>query len=102
MAKSSRPGGGKSGALSNPSRKVKTAKGLSRNGLCALCFLFVHSLVFIPGGSKGKEESTSIKYFVVLSFPKKTLRSPRTLRLIFLFMLGERREEKLGKWNNGR
>jgi hypothetical protein len=53
--------GGKSGALSHPSRKIKTAKGLSRNDLCALCFLFVHPLVFIPGRSKGKEESTSIK-----------------------------------------
>jgi len=29
--------------------------------LCALCFLFVHPLVFIPGGSKGKEEPISIK-----------------------------------------
>jgi hypothetical protein len=29
--------------------------------LCALCLLFVHPLVFNPGGSKGKEESLSIK-----------------------------------------
>jgi hypothetical protein len=30
-------------------------------GLCVLCFLFVHPLVSIPGGSKGKEQSISIK-----------------------------------------
>jgi len=29
--------------------------------LCALCLLFVHPFVFIPGGSKGKEESIFIK-----------------------------------------
>jgi hypothetical protein len=53
MAKCSAPGcRGKSAPLSHPSRKVKTAKGLSRNDLCALCLLFVHSLVFIPGGSR--------------------------------------------------
>jgi len=51
----------KSGPLSHPSRKVKMAKGLSRNDLCALRLLFVHPLVFTPGGSKGKEESISIK-----------------------------------------
>jgi len=38
--------------------------------LCALCLLFVHPLVFIPGGSKGKEESVSIQGFV---FTKKKL-----------------------------
>jgi len=50
MAKSSEPGcRGKNGVFSHPSQKVKTAKGLSRNDLCALCFLFVHPLVSIPG-----------------------------------------------------
>jgi len=34
---------------------VKTAKGLSGNDLCALCFLFVHSLVFIPQGFREKK-----------------------------------------------
>jgi len=29
--------------------------------LCVLCFLFVHPLAFIPGGSEGKEESISKK-----------------------------------------
>jgi hypothetical protein len=57
MAKCSAPGcRGKSGPLFRPSRKVKTAKGLSRNDLCVLCVLFVHPLVFIPGRSKAKEE----------------------------------------------
>jgi len=74
MAKSSSPGcRGKSGAFSQPSRKVKTAKGLSRNDLCALGLLFVPPLVFIPGGSKGKEESISIKGFVLFVFTKKKL-----------------------------
>ena len=54
----------KSGLLSNPSRKINTARGLSRNDLCDLCLLFVHPLVFILGGSKRKEESLSIKGFV--------------------------------------
>jgi hypothetical protein len=48
-------------------------QGLSRNDLCALCLLFVHPLVFIPGGSKGKEESISIKGFVFFVFTKKKL-----------------------------
>jgi hypothetical protein len=56
-----------------PSRKVKMAEGLSRNDLCALCLLFVHPLVFIPGGSKGEEESVSIQGFVFLVFTKKKL-----------------------------
>jgi len=74
MAKSSSPGcKGKSGALSCPSRKVKTAKRPSRNDLCALCFLFVHPLVSIPGRLKGKEGSVSIKQFVFFAFPKKKL-----------------------------
>jgi hypothetical protein len=74
MAKSSGPGcRGKSGAFSHPSRKVKTAKGLSRNDLCALCPLFFHPLVSIPGRPKGKEESLSIKGFVFFAFTRKKL-----------------------------
>ena len=62
MAKSSGPGcRGENGVFSHPSQKVKMRKDLSRNDLCVLCFLFVHPLVSIPGGSKGKEESRSIK-----------------------------------------
>ena len=64
---------GESGSLSHPSRKVKRAKGLSRNDLCALCFLFVHPLVSIPGRPEGKEGSISIKGFVFFVFPKKNL-----------------------------
>jgi len=52
---------GKRGPLSRPSRKVNTAKGLSKNDLCALCLLFIPPLLFNPGGSKGKEESKSIE-----------------------------------------
>jgi len=74
MARCSAPGcRGKNGPLSHPSRKVKMAKGLSRNDLCALCLLFVHPLVFIPGGSKPKEESMSIKGYVFFVFTKKKL-----------------------------
>jgi hypothetical protein len=80
MAKSSSPGcRRKSGPISNASRKVKNTKGLSRDDLCALCFLFVHPLVFIPGGSKGKEESISIKGFVFFVFPDKKLCGLRVL-----------------------
>jgi hypothetical protein len=62
MAKGSAPGcRGKSGLLSHPSRKINTARGFSRNDLCALGLLFVHPLVFNPGGSKAKEESLAIK-----------------------------------------
>jgi hypothetical protein len=74
MAKRSGPGcRGKSGPLSRPSRKVNTAKGLSRNALCVLCFLFVHPLAFVPEGSKGKEESISIEGFVFFVFTEKKL-----------------------------
>jgi len=74
MGKCSAPGcRGKSGPLSHRSRKVNTAKGISKNDLCALCLLFVHPLVFNPRGSKGKEESISIKGFVVFAFTKKKL-----------------------------
>jgi hypothetical protein len=41
--------------------------------LCALCLLFVHPLVFIPGGSKGKEESIPIKGFMFFVFTRKKL-----------------------------
>jgi len=74
MAKCSAPGcRGKSGPLSHPSRKVKSAKGLSRNDLCVLCLLFVHPFVFNPGGSKGKEESIPIQGFVFFVFTQKKL-----------------------------
>jgi hypothetical protein len=36
-------------------------RGVSENDLCALCLLFVHPLVFIPGGWKGKERPIFIK-----------------------------------------
>jgi len=36
-------------------------EGPSRNDLWALCLLFVHPLVFVPRGSKGKEEFLSTK-----------------------------------------
>jgi len=51
----------KGGSLSHPFREVKKAKGLSRNDLCAPCFLLLPPLVSIPGGSKVKEEPISIK-----------------------------------------
>jgi hypothetical protein len=74
MAKCLRPGcRRKSGALSHPYRKVNTAKGLSRKALCALCLLFVHPFVFIPGGSKGEEESKSIQGFLFFVFTQKNL-----------------------------
>jgi hypothetical protein len=60
-AKCSAPGcRAKSDLYSHLSRKVKTAKGLSKKDLCALCLLFVHPLLFITGGSKGKEGSISV------------------------------------------
>jgi hypothetical protein len=62
MGKCLRPGyTGKSVVLSHSYRKVNTAKLLSRNDLCDLCLLFVHPLVFNPGGPKGKEEPIFIK-----------------------------------------
>jgi len=57
----------------SPFPEGQTAKRLSRNDLCALCFLFVHPLVSIPGRPKGKEESISIKGFVFFVFTKKKL-----------------------------
>jgi len=48
---------GKSGVLSSPSRKVKTAEGLSRNDLCALGFLSVHPFVSVPEDRKIKRSS---------------------------------------------
>jgi hypothetical protein len=44
-----------------PIFQLFTDSGIPISFLCALCFLFVHPLVSIPGGSKGKEESISIK-----------------------------------------
>jgi hypothetical protein len=41
--------------------------------LCALRLLFVHPLIFIPGGSKRKEESISIEGFVFFVFTQKKL-----------------------------
>jgi hypothetical protein len=52
---------GKSSPLFHPSWKMNTAHGLPRNALCALCLLFVHPLLFNPGGSKGIEEFISIE-----------------------------------------
>jgi hypothetical protein len=79
MAKCSAPGcRAKSGPIFNVSRKAKTVKGLPRNALCALCLLFAHPLVFIPGGSKGKGESIFYRsiFFV---FTKKKLCGLRVL-----------------------
>jgi hypothetical protein len=59
--------------FSHPSRKVKTAKGLSGNALCALCPLFVHPLVSNSGRPKSKEESISIKGYVFFVFTKEKL-----------------------------
>jgi hypothetical protein len=93
MARCSAPGcRGKNGPLSHPSRKVKMAKGLSRNDLCALCLLFVHPLVFIPGGSKGKEESIPIKGLCFLSFPRKSSAISAYSAVDFFFLLGGRRD----------
>jgi hypothetical protein len=46
---------GKSGPISNASRKDKTAKELSGNDLCALCFLLCHLLVFVSGGYRERK-----------------------------------------------
>jgi hypothetical protein len=73
MAKCLAPGcWGKCGPLSDPSLKVKTAEGLSRNDLCVLRLLFFHPLVLIPGGSKGKEEPIFKKLILFLSLPRKS------------------------------
>jgi hypothetical protein len=93
MAKGSGPGcRGKSGPLSHLSRKINTAKGLSRKDLCALCLLFVHPLVFNPGGSKGREESISVEKFVFLVFTRKKLCGLCVLcgSIIFLILGGRR------------
>jgi hypothetical protein len=50
----------KRGPVPNVSRKAKIPRGLSEKVLCALCFLFVHPLVLIPGDSKDTEESIPI------------------------------------------
>jgi hypothetical protein len=49
------------------------AKGISSNNLCALCLLFVHTLVFIREGPKDKEEAKPIEGFVFFVFTKKKL-----------------------------
>jgi len=56
-----------------PFPEAQNRQGTSRNDLCALCLLFVHPLVSIPMGSKGKEESKSTKGFVFFVFTKKKL-----------------------------
>jgi len=43
--------------------------------LCALCFLFVHALVSIPGGSKGKEESIFIEGLMFFVFTQQVHKS---------------------------
>jgi hypothetical protein len=43
---------GKSRVIFNTSRKAKTAKGLSNNDLCALCFLLSDLLFFTSGEYK--------------------------------------------------
>jgi len=69
--------------MANDSLKDKTAKGLSGNDLCALCFLFGHPLVFIRGGSREKK----------ISIPQKEKR-PTNRR-----DPGERREDEIfNKW----
>jgi len=68
------------------------AKRLSRTALCALCFLFVHPLVSIPGRSKGKEGSISIKGFSFFVFTEKKLCDLCGLCGSFFFLLGGRRD----------
>jgi hypothetical protein len=93
MAKCSAPGcRGKSGPLFRPSRKVKTAEGLSRNDLCVLCLLFVHPLVLIPEGSKGKEEPIFKKLILFLSLPRKSSAISAYSAVDFFFFLGECRD----------
>jgi hypothetical protein len=52
---------GKSSPLFHPSWKMNTAPGLPGKALCALCLLFVHPLLFNPGGWKDNEEFISIE-----------------------------------------
>jgi hypothetical protein len=86
MTKCSTPGcRGKSDPLPHPSRKVKTAKGLSGNDLCVLCLLSVHPLAFVLGGSKRKEKSVAIKGFLFFAFTRKKLCSLCVLRLISFY-----------------
>jgi hypothetical protein len=63
----------------SPFPEGQNGQGLSRNDLCALCFLFVHPLVSIPQRPKGKEGSISIKGFVFSVFTKKKLCDLRVL-----------------------
>jgi hypothetical protein len=56
MAKGSRPWGqGEKGSHFQRFPEGKTPKALSKKDLCALCFLFVHPLVFLPGGSRERK-----------------------------------------------
>jgi hypothetical protein len=56
MAKSPRPAmQGKKRPYFQRFPEGKTPKELSQKYLCALCFLFVHPLVFIRGGSRETE-----------------------------------------------
>jgi hypothetical protein len=70
MDKGSNPGvRGESGTISEHSMKEKTANALLGIDLCALCFLFVHCLVFISRGENNgspaamiREKAESMKY----------------------------------------
>jgi len=85
MAKCLAPGcSGKSGPFPHPSRKVKTAKGHSRNDLCALCLLIRSSSCLHPRRierQRGVHIDKMIRVFCL--YQDKALRSLRTLRLIF-------------------
>jgi hypothetical protein len=84
---------GEKGPSFSPCPEGQNYQWLSRNDLCALCFLFVHPLVWIPGGSKGKEKSVSIKSFVFFVFTKKKLCG--LCALCGLFFLPPRRAQRL-------
>jgi hypothetical protein len=69
------------------------AKKFSGNDLCALCFLFVHPLVFNPRESKGKAGSISIEAFVFLYLTRKNSAASAYSAVDF-FILGERRDRR--------
>jgi len=56
-----------------PFPQSQNGQGAFQDDLCALCFLFLHPLVFIPGGSKGKEESISTEGSMFFVFTQKRL-----------------------------
>jgi hypothetical protein len=60
MAKSSESTG-KAARFPTPPERPNLPKGLSEKDLCALCFLFIYPLVFIPGGANGVGEGISIE-----------------------------------------